>query len=135
MTGNDTAAASAPLPARRAARDVIWWWERRRLKYNLYVLIAGVLAFLVRELVLLISQHSPSVEFVRGGVSVVYSLVLYLVLVQLPANVWYTFGWILELLVRSIFGDRFPRFGPATYWTGLVFSVIFVVVLGGVFGI
>jgi hypothetical protein len=42
------------------------------------------------------------------------------------ANVAYTGGWVVELLVRLIRRDRYPHLGPMLLKLGLVFTLVVV---------
>jgi hypothetical protein len=44
-----------------------------------------------------------------------------------PANLWYTFGWVVELAVRAVFSDASPALGALMFRAGLAFSVVCVV--------
>ncbi|MBM3908517.1 MAG: hypothetical protein FJ363_10655 [Gemmatimonadetes bacterium] len=102
-----------PLYYPRGPFDVIFWWERRRLAYNVCVGTAG-LATLVAMLFL----HPMGLGlFLEPGT---YGVVL---LYGLAANTCYTAGSAVDLLLRRILGIRAPDIGPVLLRYGFVFSM------------
>ena len=106
------------------AREVIRWWERRRLKYNLLVIglyIAGTFVTII-----LYPGYAK-----RIGVEPEWNMVglfaaMHLVLAFIVSNVCYTAGWISHLVAKAILRDRVSRFGSVAYTVGMVFSVLLV---------
>jgi hypothetical protein len=102
-----------PLYYPRGPFDVIFWWERRRLTYNLCVGTAG-LATLGAMLLL----HPMGIRlFADPGT---YAVVL---LYGLAANACYTAGSAIDLLLRRLLGIRAPDIGPVLLRYGFVFSM------------
>jgi hypothetical protein len=97
---------------RRTTTSLIAWWERRRLTFNVMVGGAGLITLLF---VYLISFIPPSARIPLDW----RPIALYAVL----ANICYTFGWAVEGVAQRIWGDKCPRFGPALFRQGLVFSM------------
>ena len=102
-----------PAPARRTARSIIAWWEKRRLAYNLFVGSAGVVSVAVASLFALLPP---------GGGLDFPPLVVFLVF-GVMANVCYLLGPAAELLIEKLFGGKVLPTGPALYRMGLTFSV------------
>jgi hypothetical protein len=94
--------------ARKPGESTITWWEKRRLGYNL-ILFVFLVAFIA----------------VRRFVDFSTDLTLVLFLLQLPANIWYTGGWVLELLLRHGLKMNLPWFGSVALAGGIAFSFIF----------
>jgi hypothetical protein len=92
--------------------QVIGWWERRRLAYNVCVGAAGVLALGV--LMLLHPQRSATANF---------GLLLGVGLYGLAANACYTLGWMTDLALRKVLGIRAPDLAPVLLRYGFVFSL------------
>ena len=69
-------------------------------------------------------------------------LVLIQVLLQVLSNVWYTGGWLVELIVRAVARGNIPWFGPMALAAGTLFSFAFAayflflfLLFSGTFGI
>jgi hypothetical protein len=92
--------------------QVIWWWERRRLAYNVCVGSAGVLS--MSTLLLLHPHPSAMADF---------GMVLGVVLYGLAANACYSVGWMADLALRKVLGIRAPDLAPALLRYGFVFSI------------
>ena len=110
-----------PVGSSRPA-DIIVWWERRRIAYNLIVGLVGAVT----------SAAMVTVAFTcesRGGAPIRLpdppALAIVAVLVYgLLANVCYTGGWITELLVIRLWQADTSRFGPIAYALGTAFSAL-----------
>lgn len=88
--------------------SVVKWWESRRLMYNLCVGAAGLVSLGVGSLFF----GFPPVEVGLGAV--VFGTL---------ANVCYTSGSVVDLLLRKVLGGRAAALGPALFRHGFVFSV------------
>ena len=101
-----------PLYYPRSPLQVIGWWERRRLMYNVSVGVAGLLTLGVgAALGMLLSPGTMPSEVV--GV-IVYGFL---------ANVCYTLGPVADLMLRRILGIRAPDIAPVMFRYGYVFSI------------
>ena len=102
-------------PEPRSVWSIIGWWELRRLLYNLALgLVGGVSFVLFLVFSSLLGQLDPpdnDVDFLVIPVVVVL------------ANMAYTGGWVVELLVRLIWGDRYPHLGPKLLKLGLLLTL------------
>jgi hypothetical protein len=54
---------------------------------------------------------------------------LYLLLLQLPANVWYTGGWIVDLIVKKVLRVTWLGFGVWALGLGIFLSIVFYFVI------
>jgi hypothetical protein len=83
------------------AWEVVWWWERRRIPFNLAVLAAGIVSVLT---VLLIGGR-----LVHPGEDVVEPVALFAgaAVYAFAANACFCLGWITELLWSG--GDGFSH--------------------------
>ncbi|MEK6611879.1 MAG: hypothetical protein AABZ29_03740 [Gemmatimonadota bacterium] len=101
-----------PLYYPRSPLQVIGWWERRRLMYNVSVGVAGLLTLGVgAALGMLLSPGTMPSEVV--GV-IVYGFL---------ANVCYTLGPVADLMLRRTIGIRAPDIAPVMFRYGYVFSI------------
>jgi protein-S-isoprenylcysteine O-methyltransferase Ste14 len=102
-------------PAGRSLSEVILWWERRRLYYN-----AIVAAFCFLRLG--VAALPPASDSLLPGTVIAVLLIV-------MSNIWYTGGWIAELLLRLIAGDRMLWFAPVMFALGILFSLLFSALL------
>jgi hypothetical protein len=116
-----------------SAGQIIGWWERRRLHYNLLVFATFVVVMIGKRMLLMLPSLRGHFWGASSYMNVVdgffVSLLPVLLLVQIPANIWYTGGWIVELLLTK--GLHLParRFGPWALGFGMAFSALFAGVL------
>jgi hypothetical protein len=94
--------------------SIVKWWEARRLYYNLILLIvpAQILIF-----------HWSAFNSLTNRRQ---AIILYLLLFQLPANVWYTAGWVVDLFLKKALRRTTPGFAPWAFAAGIVFSLLFL---------
>ena len=101
-----------PLYYPRGPLQVIGWWERRRLLYNLSVGAAVVLTLAV--------ALALGVLPVPGTMPTeLLSVIVY----GLLANVCYSMGPVADLVLRRLLGIQAPDIGPVLFRYGFVFSV------------
>jgi len=105
-----------PLPdLRRTPLSTLRWWEARRLRYNLVVGAAG--------LVTLTNFGLFGLTIAGDGYPAPLELIAMSMVYGAAANVCYTFGWMLEMVARAIWGRQAPLMGPLLYREGMIFSV------------
>jgi hypothetical protein len=104
----------------QSAGGIIKWWEARRLRYNLIVFLAILLAALASSFDELDLSPLPYLRAVSRTVGIAF-LVL-----QLPANLWYTGGWVVDLIIKKWLRRTAPGFGPWAQGIGIGFSLVFV---------
>lgn len=102
-----------PADYRRTAMSTVAWWERRRGTFNVVVGLTGTFTLLVAE-ILAVLPPTPANFFLPIPGILIYGL---------AANVCYSFGWMIELGLKSIMRRRAPAIGPALYRQGLAFAV------------
>jgi hypothetical protein len=102
-----------PLYYPHSSWSVIKWWEARRPLFNLCVGGAGLLSLGMGTLFAHFPPH-PIVFPVPWTGVLVYGVL---------ANVGYTFGPAIDLLLRRQLGDRAPAVAPVLFRYGFVFSV------------
>jgi hypothetical protein len=92
-----------------------WWWTRRG-KYNLGLLIAGFVAFLLYNILgpIFIAPHA--VEFEDTIFEMAFQGMFYLIM-MLIANAFYTFGSLIDLSINTGNSNRFrERLFALGYW-------------------
>jgi hypothetical protein len=101
--------------------EIWWWWEARQFRFNLYVGAVGLLTW-VLVLVAGSAAVKPGTDF-EEPIAMLLGPFLY----GIAANVCYSFGWIVDvLLFRGT-----PRI--KLYKTGVVFSLA-LTALPGIWG-
>jgi hypothetical protein len=101
-----------PEPAERTAPAIVKWWEKRRLFYNLVVGSVGLVTLAITM---------PVVSFLEGRL--VLGPLLGALAFGVLANVCYTFGSVVEILIDKIWGRAVRPAGPPLYRMGLTFSI------------
>jgi hypothetical protein len=104
------------------AREIIGWWEARRIPYNLIVGCAGMLTCLA---LLVIAAASFELFHSDFGLPdppgfAIFGVILY----GIGANVCYTGGWITELILCRVFPGEYNRWAALSFFLGLLFSVL-----------
>ncbi len=102
-----------PAPAPRNAVEIVKWWERRRVPYNLAVGAAGTLSLIALAATQLLPPFSKAPMLPLGG-ALVFGVM---------ANLCYLLGPAVELGVGMVWGRSVLPTGPALYRMGLTFSV------------
>ncbi|HEY5067310.1 MAG TPA: hypothetical protein VIJ04_21110 [Xanthobacteraceae bacterium] len=96
--------------------DAIVWWEIQRIPYNIALAFAGAV--------------SIAVVFLVGSRSAVFSaanplgLIIGIVLYGIGANLFYTLGWISELLWSGGDTTRTEPFRKRVFRIGLIASFV-----------
>lgn len=105
----------------RSAWQVIGWWEARRVPYNLIVGATGVatsVIILVSGLVAETYLGEP-IGMPDPPIFAVFAVLFYAIM----ANLCFTGGWVVEILVTRVWGEEARSFGPISFTLGVVFSV------------
>lgn len=109
-------------PGTQTAPQVVAWWELRRVPYNVIVGIVGVVAAVIMIITAVTCEQ-------RGGdpiglpdppILAIFGVLVY----GLMANICYTGGWVVELVVRKLRPTAHRSFGPLAFGAGLAFSVL-----------
>lgn len=103
-----------PAPARRATGAILRWWEGRRLAYNAVVGTAGLLSGAAFTVITSLPPHPHADGFPPLPVILVFGV---------AANICYTLGPVVELVVGRVWGRRLLPVGPTLFRMGLTFSV------------
>jgi hypothetical protein len=115
-----------------SAWEVIGWWEARRIPFNLIVGIAGLLSCIVIGVVAVGSFFLFNSDFGSPGspLGEVFLVLIY----ALGANIFFTGGWIAELIVRKLWPIQADRFATLTYSLGVTFAVLLTAAPGIIVG-
>ena|ERR1700710_1464142 len=113
------------MAARSPVWDAIVWWEIRRLPFNLILLAAGLLTLF---LCLTIANHLRSAQ---GAYEVSPFLLVPIVLYGFTANLFYTLGWISELLWSGGDAARTAPLRRRVFRLGLIGSVVLTLLPAG----
>jgi hypothetical protein len=109
---------SVPGGARRWY-EIIFWWEFRRIPYNLIVGFVGVFCLAV----VFALGDSLGLEYEA------WKAAFCALATGIAANVCYTGGWVGETIVRRIWKEGGQEFGPIALRLGLIFSVAVPILL------
>jgi hypothetical protein len=101
----------------RSFFNVLWWWELRRIPYNLLVGICGLPALA------LFVGHFYS--YPQGTLLIFIGILGYAV----AANICYCAGPVSELLIRIWSVEKASKAAPKLYLTGLYFSMFMTLAL------
>jgi hypothetical protein len=104
--------------------DAIAWWEKRRIPFNLIVLVAGVASVLVIELV--------GERFVSPGEDVAEppAMLLGVIVYAVAANLCYSLGWVTELLWSWGDTSRTETLRRRIFHLGTIFAVVLTLLPG-----
>ena len=101
--------------------QIILWWEKRRLPYNLIVGATGLLVCVLLFAIAAFSerQFGEPIGIPDPPLFGVIAILLY----GVAANFCYTGGWLAELLVEGIWKESAKNLGQNAFVFGLLFSV------------
>ena len=103
-----------PIYYPRSAWSVVSWWESRRLVYNLSVGAAGMVTLTSAVLATALPPHPIPPDF---------RMVIPVVVYGVMANVCYSLGAPVDLLLRRFLKDDAPAVGQALFRYGFAFSL------------
>src|SRR6266542_1467391 len=103
-------------PGPRSALDILKWWEKRRLLYNVVVGSVGIISLLLFYYVM----GQPGM--LAPGEDAVEPFMV--CLAPIAVNIFYTAGSVVELLLGGT--SRIQPLGPRLMRFGLWFSLIIV---------
>jgi hypothetical protein len=117
----------------KSAREVIGWWEARRVGFNLIVGTVGIITCIIDLTIAAGSNIFFHSDFGLPGSPLlsIFGTILYAIL----ANVCFTGGWVAELVVRHIRPEEADGFAKTTFALGLTFSVLLTLTPGILLGV
>ena len=95
IAGTPSTATQAMTEVPLTTWQTIRWWELKRIVFNLALMVVGVVSCFV-SLGVLMTVPSIRDADVGSPFLAVFGVALY----GIAANVFYTLGWIVELIVR-----------------------------------
>ena len=103
------------VPHHKSNKEVIRWWEQRRIFYNAVMLAAG---FITIMLALLLNE----IAFIEL-VNVLPPVLIF----AFSANLFYTLGWMIEIVCRKFITEKdfVQKAGPVLFIAGISLSVFF----------
>jgi hypothetical protein len=101
---------------------VIGWWEARRLPFNLLVGATGVATIVAILAVAWVSERTLGIPI--GWPDPPFFAILGVFAFGFGANVCYTGGWIVELIVRKTWPNQAADIGPISFALGLGLAVL-----------
>jgi hypothetical protein len=107
------------LPENRSNKEIIRWWEQRRVFYNVVMLVAGcctiLLALILKEIV----------------ANDLFNVIPPVLVFALSANLFYTLGWVVEIACKKYMQDKeiIQRAGPVLFIAGVSFSILFTIAI------
>jgi hypothetical protein len=101
---------------------IIKWWEIRRIAFNIAVGICGVITLAVLLVVAAVasSKLNEPLGLPDPPIIAVFAVITYAV----GANICYTGGWVIELVVKKVWGERSGAFWQIAFLLGMLFSII-----------
>lgn len=96
--------------------DAIFWWEIRRIPYNVALAILGMIT--IGAVLWIGSYFAAAGGIVLNPLGLIVGVVLY----GLAANVFYTLGWISELLWSGGDTSRTESLRRRVFLIGLIAS-------------
>jgi hypothetical protein len=107
----------------RTTRDVIVWWEKRRLAFNFVVGVSGLVSLAIAVTFLALPPHVSVTSFWGYPIpaSGVFAAAVFFGIV---ANLCYTLGWATELGLRKFSPAAASRLASLVIKVGFTFSVL-----------
>jgi hypothetical protein len=102
--------------------EILKWWEKRRLPYNLIVGAAGLLTCVIDLMIAAIASaiFDEPVGMSDPPILAIFAVILF----GIAANVCFTGGWIAEILANKLWNEKAAHFGQIAFTLGLGFSVL-----------
>lgn len=106
--------------------EIIKWWELRRIPFNIAVGITGVFTCVVILIVATVSSSTfgESLGLPDPPGIAIFGIIGYCIV----ANLCFTCGWVVEILVRTIWQEKAGAFAQISFSLGLLFSILLTLV-------
>jgi hypothetical protein len=89
--------------------QIIFWWELRRILYNVIILLSGIINLTIISAIV---NAQPGEDLVEP-----FAVIGFVIL----CNLAYTVGWLTEIFIK-----RNNKYGPRMFKIGLFFTLFFV---------
>jgi hypothetical protein len=103
----------------QALSQIVLWWEKRRIPYNLIVGMTGFISLLLFFLFIAKSGE------LKPGEDAIEPMALFIAPILM--NIGYTLGWIVEGMLRIVRRNKFRRVSRELLQTGLFLSIAVVI--------
>src|SRR5262245_1914046 len=113
---NDFGGLLSPPLEPVSPKDVIAWWESRRLAYNLLV---GVVAFVSFWVFLICIATSGVLQPGEDAIEPIALMAAPLAII--PINICYTLGWLVDAPLRRLIPTLSPQFTLRLFVYGCLF--------------
>ena len=100
--------------------EIVVWWEKRRIPYNLIVGVIGFISLLFFYLFIDLAHG------VKPGEDAVEPMAL--ILAPIAINICYTGGWLVELILSFFKRNDSRPIGPILLKAGVIFSIVMVLI-------
>jgi hypothetical protein len=90
--------------------NVILWWEARRIPYNIFITVVGLINLFCFNFVV-----NGAYDFVSG---------LSIIGFYFMANTFYTLGWVTELIIRSFNKGFSAKISIISFKVGIILTII-----------
>lgn len=109
--------------------DIIFWWEARRPAFNLLVGVTGVVTISAIVVLGVIGHqlYTPNEELMLLPDPPIFA-VLGVIAYGIAANICFTGGWVVELLIRWAWPDESNPLATLSFTLGMVFAVLLTLV-------
>jgi hypothetical protein len=107
----------------RTTRDVIVWWEKRRLAFNVVVGVSGLVSLVIAVTFLGLPPRVSVTSFWDYPIPAA-GVFVEVVFFGIMANLCYTLGWATELGLRTFSPAAPSRLASLAIKVGFIFSVI-----------
>ncbi|MEO6845944.1 MAG: hypothetical protein ABI443_01410 [Chthoniobacterales bacterium] len=97
--------------------DAIVWWELRRILFNLIILVVGCLS--IGILIFIGSHYAQPGQDVLEPMAMLVGAVMY----AIAANLFYSMGWISEVLWSNGDTSRTESIRQKVFVIGVIFSI------------
>ena len=108
-------------------KDIVVWWELRRIPYNI---IVGVLGGLSLILFFFFISHAGHL---KPGEDAIEPMAL--IIAPFLINIGYTAGWFLEVILRKILKIENTGLGISILKFGILFSILVIFLPSIIWGI
>jgi len=115
-----------------SARQAIGWWEARRVPFNLIIGSAGIVSVAVVSVVGLGAAFLFNSDFGLPDppLFALFGVIIYALIV----NICYTGGWIVEIVIRTVWPEQADRFATLSLSLGLLLTILVTLLPGIVVG-